>query len=462
MNQTRPQSSWPERCVSVDGAPVPFHTAQNLCFDSTTRITAMFAGSQGGKTSWGPWWVNDEIKKRGAGDYLAVTATYDLFKLKMLPSLLEVFEGILKIGRYWAGDRIIELSNPFTNEFQAHKSTDTMWGRIVLRAASSVSGLESATAKGAWLDECGQDEFGVDAWRAVRRRLAIFSGRALLTSTLYNLGWVKTDIIDRAKKDCETKEFHEYTGTIDLTENAKAGITLVQYDSIINPSYSLSEYEEARLTLPTDEFTMQYRGRTTNLRRLIYDIYDSTVHVCEPFDIPDIWNMRYLGLDFGGVNMCGVYFVEKPLLAEEIGKKSPKLYLYREYLKGGMTSKEHVINLLYDEKIEPYAIGGAKSEGQWRKEFAQAGLSVEKPAIADYKVGVQKVYEIFKKREIMIFRNCDGVLEQLGRYRRKKDSSGEILDEVEHPNAYHYMDAMRYIISTIRDENTWGSAPGGN
>ncbi|MCH8284717.1 MAG: hypothetical protein IIC20_09095, partial [Chloroflexi bacterium] len=43
------------------------------------------------------------------GDFLAVTATYDLFLQKMLPELLEVFVRILGIGYYWAGTRTIEL-----------------------------------------------------------------------------------------------------------------------------------------------------------------------------------------------------------------------------------------------------------------------------------------------------------------------------------------------------------------
>ena len=102
--------------------PLPFHLAQNIIWDSERRSIAMSAGSQSGKTSYGPWWLMREIyEKRGSGDYLAVTSSYDLFKLKMLPSMLAVFEKF-GLGRYWAGDRVIELADPITGKFLANKS----------------------------------------------------------------------------------------------------------------------------------------------------------------------------------------------------------------------------------------------------------------------------------------------------------------------------------------------------
>ena len=51
----------------------------------------MLAGTQGGKTSFGPHWLNREIKTKGPGDYLAVTATFPLLENKMLPELKKAF-----------------------------------------------------------------------------------------------------------------------------------------------------------------------------------------------------------------------------------------------------------------------------------------------------------------------------------------------------------------------------------
>jgi len=185
--------SWPDRhLVGINGKPVPFHMAQNLAMDSVNRIVSMVAGTQSGKTSFGGWWLKSEIDRtassEGDNDYIVITSSYPLFKLKLLPSILQVFVEILGIEKYWAGDRVIELCNPDTGQFSAKISSDKMWGRIVLLSAESLGSLESATARAAWLDEAGQDRFTLQAYRAVMRRLSLHRGRYLITTTLYNLG----------------------------------------------------------------------------------------------------------------------------------------------------------------------------------------------------------------------------------------------------------------------------------
>ena len=123
------QSGWPERhVVGRDGQPAPFHLAQNLAYDSPRRIVALTSGTQLGKTSWVPWWLKREIETCGSGDYIAATSSFDLFKLKFLPQILLVFEEILGWGRYWAGDKVLELKDPLTGRFLADKSSDAMWG----------------------------------------------------------------------------------------------------------------------------------------------------------------------------------------------------------------------------------------------------------------------------------------------------------------------------------------------
>ena len=153
---------WPSgHVVDKLGQPAPFHRGQQLAHDAITRIVAIFAGTQGGKTKYGPWWMDGEIDRMGRGDYLAVTSTYTLFDNNMLPSLLHVFVSILGKGRYWGGNtRIIEIRDPETGEFWAKHSKDEMYARIILRS-SEQSGLEAFTAKAVWIDEAGQDKFPV-------------------------------------------------------------------------------------------------------------------------------------------------------------------------------------------------------------------------------------------------------------------------------------------------------------
>lgn len=435
---------WPD-CHVVgpdEETPVSFHLGQQWTWESERRVTAMIAGSQGGKTTVGPWWLAREIERRGAGDYLAVTATYDLFKLKMLPALLKVFVEILRIGHYWAGDRVIELCDPETGRFGATRSTDPMWGRIILRSADAPSGLEAGTVKAAWEDEAGQDRFTIAARRGIQRRLAIHQGRELITTTLYNLGWVKTHVIDPAQKGGEvTLETLPNGAEVERTDNAGADICLVQFDSIANPTYPVEEYERARAEMPEDEFAMFWRGRVARLRYLIYDIFDTARHVCPPFPIPDDWP-RYLGLDFGGVHTAGVFYAEEP--------GTRRLYCYREYLAGGRTAKGHAEALLRGEPGRPMCVGGSRSEGQWRSEFAAGGLPVREPRISDVNVGINRVYGCHKRDEIVYFEDLVGILAEKGRYRRKRDKSGEPTDDIEDKASFHRLDAERYIVSYIR------------
>jgi hypothetical protein len=383
------------------------------------------AGTQGGKTAFGPWWLYRQIKRNGPGDYLAVTSNYPLFRNKMLPVLLEVFEETLGIGRLWSSDKIIELKDPTKNRFLARRSTDRMWGRIILGSAESPSGLEATTAKDAWLDEAGQPEWTIETWRAIRRRLARWVGRALLTTTLYNFGWLKSEVYDRAMK-----------GDPDYR--------VVNFRSIDNPSYPKSEWESAKRDLPAWQFAMQHEGSYERPAGLIYDSfiddYRPLGHKCPRFSIPSEWD-RYLGLDFGGINTAGPFYANEP--------GTNRYYLYRTYLGGNRTAKEHVRELLRDEPFPVAVVGGSPSEGQWRDEFAAAGLPVMGPDQGNVEVGIGRVYGAHKRGEIIVFDDLHGYLNQKRSYSRVLDSSGQPTEEIEHKNMYHYLDAERYIIGWI-------------
>jgi len=142
------------RVDANDKLRLGLHRGQAQVWRSEKRFLFMLAGTQSGKTSFGPWWLAREVAEKGRGDYLAVTSSYDLFKLKMLPEMRTVFERMLGIGRYWAGMNIIELYDPERKVAPAKTSNGEMWGRIILRSAQSEGGLESATANAAWIDEC--------------------------------------------------------------------------------------------------------------------------------------------------------------------------------------------------------------------------------------------------------------------------------------------------------------------
>lgn len=419
------------------GVELGFHPGQVRAWDSTARFVFMIAGSQSGKTAFGPWWLYREICWRGPGDYIAATSTYDLFKLKMLPTILDVFVNVLGIARYWAGIQLLELCiheydraadtwAPRRGEYLASNASDPMWARVILRSASSEGGLESATAKAAWLDECGQDEFTLDAWEAVLRRLSLTRGRVLGTTTPYNLGWLKQKIYDAWK-----------AGDPD--------IDVIQFASIVNPAFPLEEFEARRARMDDWKFRMFYRGEFDRPAGLIYSAFidqyrDEGGHKVKPFDLPRHWP-RWVGVDPGAVHQAVVW------LAHDID--SDVFYVYRESLQGGKSTAEHAgearrLAERNGEQVVLYLVGN-KSEVQQRLDWQAAGVAnVAPPPVWDVESGIDSIIRLFKEHRLFVFDTCAGLLDELGSYRRELDEAGEPTERIHQKDRFHRLDALRY------------------
>lgn len=396
-----------------------FHSAQLQAWDATERFVFLVMGTQSGKTSYGPWWLRREIDRNGPGDYLAVTATYDLFKLKMLPEIRTVFEHVLKIGRYWAGDKIMEICEGARpgGKFLATRADDPMWARIILRSAESPGGLESATALAAWGDEIGQDSFSLTAWDAILRRLSLSQGRFLGTTTPYNLGWMKTEVVDRAASDRDYKVIHA--------------------PSIVNPSFPRAEFDRAKATMPAWKFRMFYEGMFDKPAGMIYGDFDEAVHVIDAVPLGREWP-RYVGIDFGANNTALVWIAED--------KATGNFYVYDESLEGGMATPEHAQQALHKaEGVHVWTwMGGAKGETQQRMDWNQSGVPVRGPLVDDVEAGIDRVVGLWRTRRLYVFRNCRKLRSDLGSYRRELGKDGQPTEKIYMKDSYHMADALRY------------------
>lgn len=404
--------------ISYDGTKLTLqlHPGQTRAHDSAKRFVFIIAGTQSGKTSYLPIWLHREIEKQGRGDYLAVTATYDLLKMKFMP----------------------ELQNYFCHLFgwQENKSERTLWRqdkprmftRIICRSADAEGGLESASAKGALFDECGQDGVKVGAWEALQRRLSLSKGRVLAGTTPYNLGWLKTQIFDQWR-----------TGDPD--------IQVVQFKSTMNPSFPRDEYERARRTLPTWKFEMFYNGNFSRPAGMIYEDF-SELHQIPDFDIPLSWS-RFLGVDFGAVHTAKIFIAQDPA--------SQLYYLYRESLQGGMTTQQHVDAVKQYNENNLLCWGGAKSETQQRMDWIAAGLYVQEPKISDVEAGINRVTALLKEKRLFVFKSCKGIIDEFGTYARELDDNGQPTEKIKNKETFHHLDALRYVASGIETPIWWMS-----
>jgi hypothetical protein len=249
-----------------------------------------------------------------------------------------------------------------------------------------------------------------------------------MTTTPYNLGWLKQKFWD-------------------IWQDGKAAahsLIVISFPSIANPSFPKEEYERARRDLPRWKFDMFYRAIFTRPAGMIYDCFDETRHKVRPFAIPDDWK-RFMGQDYGGVNTAAVYIAQEPL--------TNRFYVYREYWEGGRVAAEHKKYMLEGEPRTPLAYGGARSEDQWRNEFANAGLPVRQPPISDVEVGIDRVYGAFKNDELFVFDDCDELIDELLSYARELDDMGEPTEKIADKNTFHLSDALRYIMSYLRQDN---------
>lgn len=406
-----------------------FHRGQTRAWKSVARFVTILAGTRGGKTSFGPWWLRREIASKGPGDYLIAAPTYPLLDKGAVPEIERVFCRLLGLGR---------ITKSPTWQFQLSSTGEAKLGfgagvertRLIFGHADNPDSLEAFTGKAAWLDEAGQKQFKAGSWESIQRRLSIDQGRALLTSTPYLHNWLKFEIFDRWKRRGTPSEL---AGDCDHE--------VVNFESRMNPLFPAEEWERSKATLPEWKFNMFFRGLFEKPAGMIYNCFDAETHRKPNFDIDPTWR-RFVGVDFGGVNTAAVFVAEDP--------KSQKWFVYNEYHAGSRTSKEHADEFkIIGNGIPVNCVGGSKSEGQWRREFSQAGFPINEPDQPDVEVGIDRVYSAIKTDRLFILEKCSGLLDEIGRYSRPVDEAGNPKEGIEDKEKYHRLDALRYIIGWL-------------
>lgn len=430
-----------------DGAvKLSLHEGQEAAWKSTARYTYFLAGAQSGKTTSLPWLGARNILQTcdpagGANDFLAVTATYDLFRLKFLPALREVFESALGIGRYWSSNRVIELSDPSTGRFWAKVADDPMWGRIILRAASSPGALESATARGAILDEYGQETFTAEAMEALDRRLSLIGGWIVGGTTPYTaFGWIRERIVIPFGR----------IGTA-LEQPGDKDICLITFDSCANPAFSPEEFERARRSMPAWRFDLFYRGKLSRPAGQIFSCFrDRDVadggHRCKPLVLPSHW-LRAVGVDFGTTNTAAVICA---IEEDADGYPTGRSIECATYVGAGRHASEHA-ERIKREAGGPiaYAVGGAPSEDGWRQGYLWAGLPVYPPTERDVEVRIDRMFGAIKTARCLVFDTLRGsggrgLIDQVTDYSRELDALGNPTDKIRDKAKYHLVDALGY------------------
>lgn len=385
---TRPSGIW-----------ASLHEGQQRAIDSKAKVVMVIAGTGGGKTSLGPLWL---LSRYQPGHSFLVVAPHKILVRTTMPTTLAIFETKLRMGRW-------------------QNKNEGLWrfddgGFIYFCSADTPESIEGAHVHAAWMDECGQRQFPVQAWEAVQRRVRFHAGPILGTSTPYVLGWLH--------------DLH-----VAWQRGERPDVEFITFPSIANPRYPREEFERARRTLPAWQFRMFHLGVWDRPAGLVYaDIGDD----CWVSSLPpeaDTWDI-YAGLDFGFNNPTAVVY----------GALSPDdvLYVYDCYYESGRTDADNACLAPRPERL--YAAWGDPSSPEAIEEFRRAGWPIVPCERHEVRDGILAVIERARTGRLKFVR---GGLADLSR-----EMDGYVWDErrPEMPvkGNDHALDALRYLCWGLR------------
>ncbi len=141
-----------------------------------------------------------------------------------------------------------------------------------------------------------------------------------------------------------------------------------------------------------------YLGRWVAAEGVIYEHWDSTVHVVEPFPIPSDWT-RWWSVDFGFVHpFVFQWWAEDP---------DGKLYLYRELYRTHRTVDQHAADVATFAKAEPRpraVICDHDAEGRatLENELGVGTVAADKRVLE----GIDAVQTRLRDRRVLLFRDA--------------------------------------------------------
>lgn len=385
------------------------HSGQMDILTATQRYIAAIAGTGGGKTSLGCIWLAQEIQKNPSGDFLVVSPNFRMLSRVVIPMLTDLFIKTLHCAEHRKVEGVFLLETG---------------GRILLGSADKPLSLEGAHVHAVWLDEAGQMDALV--WDVSQRRVGLTQGRILITTTPYAWNWLKFEVTDRF--DAGDTEYY-----------------VKRYSSIMNPSYSKSEYEKQKAKLPAWKFSMFYDGQWAKPEGLIYEV--SPENIIEPFDVPDTWPWR-VGLDWGvNAPTAAVWVAESP---EGI------FYAADEFERSGLMPDESALMVMEQtaqRKVITWMGDGAGiGSVVWIEKFRNAGMPV-RGSRATVISRIMATSSLFREGRLRVFRTCRNLLGEIGGYSWKMRKIGgqdrEIIDEPRKEND-HLCLAAGTMIATAR------------
>lgn len=382
------------------------HAGQRAVLQSRAFCTAAIAGTGSGKTVIAYLWQLLSMVRRPGQTWIVAEPTERMVRRVLLtdtsrrPSLV-TFMRMFDLGaRYVAGTGMLY----------------TRYGTMFLSTAERPDTWQGGHVAGAWLDEAGL--MSLEAWETCVQRVGYEGGTILITTTPYNMGWLKTEVYDRW-----------LAGDPDYN--------VMQFPTWANPSYPMAAIERAKRLLSPVRFGMLYEGAFGRPEGLVYDVFDRERHVVEPFELPASWE-RYGGLDFGFNDpTAGAFLAKSP---------DGVYYWYDEhYLREETTQRHGAVLMAKGGDAYPWVADSAQPGAI--AELRRMGLTVNPAFSKAVNDGIDTVYSLFAADRLRVFSTCKHGLDELESYVWKR-SEGGFRDEPVKAND-HLLDALRYVLHSL-------------
>ncbi len=402
---------------------VPLLGQAALLLDFKSSVLAAIAGTGGGKTMTGYWWIHSRMEAMPGCTWAIAEPTYNMLDKIILnssdPGRPTLKDYLRDVGHHpdWIDKKSLILKSDF--------------GQIYMGSADNPDSMQGAAVKGYWLDESGQ--MRALAHDTARQRCAMQEGQVLHTTTPYNLGALKTDIWDK---------------------RTEPGIHVETWRSIDRPGFPVARYEEERRRLPPWRFAMMYDAKFDRPAGLIYGAFNEAVCLIERFPIPPNW-LIYVGHDFGSNNPCALFYAQDPATGN--------FYLFHEYMPGpGKSANEHVLE--WQKVVHGYnvikRVGGSKAgEDETRQLYNAHGWVISEPKIGHVEPRIDKVTGMHMLNKVFVFRDLRQYLDEKRTFSRVLDEQGLPTMKIEDEAGKHCMSAEQYILSDFTPETVEVGAP---
>jgi len=385
---------------------------QRATLDAATegkRFIAMIGGTGGGKTWWGPWWMEDLISRdveAGNGEgaqYLVIGRTYSMTRDILVSEFVDHFRGTMYEGEWFASKMAYVLPTG---------------GTVYFRSADEPYRIEGFHTRGIWMDE--PSEMPALIWIVAQSRVGLYQAPILFTGYPTNMGWYYNSIYQPWK-------------------NGDPDYCCIQFDSTENPMYSQKEMDRAKATLPGWMYDMRHRGMFRKPFGLVYPDFGAHLFV-EPFKIPDDWptyTMVDPGIHYGALMWAwhdGVFYAYNEFYADEV--KGAEEYAT------AMLSKQEGVNQgwIYDPARLTDVVN-----------LADHGCGPFYKANNAIDAGIVTLTGIIKQGKLKVMNGrCPNFVDQMEKYSYPTDAaSGKISKDKPIKKDDHLPDCARYGAHTL-------------